>query len=187
MSSGNGFEPRIVAFLCNWCSYAGADLAGVSRLQYPPNVRIIRVPCSGRINPLYILKALQNGADGVLVSGCHPGDCHYLKGNLYARRRFALVKRLLEYVGIEPDRVHFSWVSAAEGVRFAALLEQVTDAVRRLGPARKMIKKAGERSAGEERHPPCPPLTKGGMALADALGSSPPSLRGGRGGVVEQH
>ena len=142
--SGNGWEPRIVAFLCNWCSYAGADLAGVSRIQYPPNVRVIRVPCSGRINPLFIIKALQSGADGVLVSGCHPGDCHYISGNLYARRKFALLKNLLEYVGIEPERVHFSWVSAAEGVRFAEILEKVINSVRALGPASKMVKQLEE-------------------------------------------
>ena len=141
---GNGWEPRIVAFLCNWCSYAGADLAGVSRIQYPPNVRVIRVPCSGRINPLFVLKALQSGADGVLVSGCHPGDCHYISGNLYARRKFALLKSLLEYVGIEPERVQFSWVSAAEGVRFAEILEKVIDAVREVGPANKMVKELEE-------------------------------------------
>jgi F420-non-reducing hydrogenase iron-sulfur subunit len=143
-TSGNGWEPRIVAFLCNWCSYAGADLAGVSRIQYPPNVRVIRVPCSGRINPLFVIKALQSGADGVLVSGCHPGDCHYISGNLYARRKFALLKSLLEYVGIEPERVQFSWVSAAEGVRFAEILEKVIDAVREVGPASKMVKELEE-------------------------------------------
>jgi len=143
-TSGNGWEPRIVAFLCNWCSYAGADLAGVSRIQYPPNVRVIRVPCSGRINPLFIIKALQTGADGVLVSGCHPGDCHYISGNLYARRKFALIKSLLEYVGIEPERVHFSWVSAAEGVRFAEILGKVIDAVQEVGPASKMVKELEE-------------------------------------------
>ena len=136
-----GWEPRIAAFLCNWCSYAGADLAGVSRIQYPPNVRVIRVPCSGRINPLFVVKALQSGLDGILVSGCHPGDCHYISGNLYARRKFALMKNLLEYVGIEPNRVHFSWVSAAEGIRFAQLLDSVIESVRELGPATKMIKK----------------------------------------------
>lgn len=134
------WEPRIVAFLCNWCSYAGADLAGVSRIQYPPNVRVVRVPCSGRINPLFVLKALQNGVDGVLVSGCHPGDCHYISGNLFARRKFAVLKSLLEHVGVEPERVHFSWVSAAEGVRFAAILERVIDAVRDVGPATRMVK-----------------------------------------------
>lgn len=134
------WQPRIVAFLCNWCSYAGADLAGISRLQYPPNVRVIRVPCSGRINALYILRALQSGADGVLVSGCHPGDCHYISGNLVARRRFAMMKTFLDYVGLEADRVQFSWVSAAEGQRFAALISQVTESVRKLGPATKMVK-----------------------------------------------
>ena len=134
------WEPKIVAFLCNWCSYAGADLAGVSRMQYPPNIRVVRVPCSGRINPLYLVAALQNGADGVLVSGCHPGDCHYLSGNLVARRKFALVKSLLEYVGIEPERVQFSWVSASEGGRFAAIVAQVTEDVRKLGPQRKLAK-----------------------------------------------
>lgn len=135
-----GWEPRIVAFLCNWCSYAGADLAGIGRLQYPPNVRVVRVPCTGRINPLYIFKALQEGADGVLVSGCHPGDCHYISGNLVARRKFAMLKEFLRYVGMEPERVQFSWVSAAEGPRFAALVRQVTAAILKIGPNEKMVK-----------------------------------------------
>lgn len=134
------WQPKIVAFLCNWCSYAGADLAGVSRIQYPTNIRVIRVPCSGRINPLYIFKALQNGVDGVLVSGCHPGDCHYISGNLVARRKFALLKDFLVYLGMEPERVQFSWVSASEGGRFAQLIEKVTDEIRKLGPAKKMVK-----------------------------------------------
>lgn len=134
------WEPKIVAFLCNWCSYAGADLAGVSRLQYGTNIRVIRVPCSGRVNPLYILKALQNGADGVLVSGCHPGDCHYISGNLVARRKFVLIKNLLEYAGIEPQRVQFSWVSASEGQRFAALINKVIEDVKQVGPASKLVK-----------------------------------------------
>jgi F420-non-reducing hydrogenase iron-sulfur subunit len=134
------WQPKIVAFLCNWCSYAGADLAGVSRMQYPPSIRVVRVPCSGRINPLFLVAALQNGADGVLVSGCHPGDCHYLSGNLVARRKFAVVKNLLEYVGIEPGRVQFSWVSASEGGRFAALIAQVTEDVRKLGPQKRLAK-----------------------------------------------
>jgi len=127
--------PTIVAFLCNWCSYAGADLAGTSRLQYPPSIRIIRVPCSGRINPQYIIRALVDGADGVLVSGCHPGDCHYLTGNMYARRRFVVLKRLLDICGFEPERVQFTWVSASEGGRFAQVVESITDTVRKLGPA----------------------------------------------------
>ena len=128
------WTPTIVTFLCNWCSYAGADLAGTSRLQYPAGIRIIRVPCSGRINPAYIIKALAEGADGVMVSGCHPGDCHYLTGNLYARRRFTVLKRLLALAGINPDRVHFTWVSASEGGRFAQVVTDITDRIRALGP-----------------------------------------------------
>ena len=134
------WEPKIIAFLCNWCSYAGADLAGISRIQYPPNVRIVRVPCSGRVNPLYIIKSLQHGADGVLVSGCHPGDCHYISGNYYARRRFALLKNLLEFVGIEPGRVNFSWVSAAEGEKFSQVVKDVVETVKALGPAERLVK-----------------------------------------------
>ena len=134
-----GWQPRIVAFLCNWCSYAGADLAGVSRIQYPPNVSVIRVPCSGRVNPLYILKALASGADGVLVSGCHPGDCHYISGNLVARRKFALLKRFFDNIGIEPERVQFSWVSAAEGPRFAGIIKKVVEDVRKVGPSDKLV------------------------------------------------
>jgi len=130
----SGWEPKIIAFLCNWCSYAGADLAGTSRLQYPPYIRIIRVPCSGRINPVYIINALMDGADGVMVSGCHPGDCHYLAGNLYARRRFTVLKKMLTTVGIEPDRVQFTWVSASEGNRFADVVREVTDRIVKLGP-----------------------------------------------------
>jgi coenzyme F420-reducing hydrogenase delta subunit len=139
-TQATAWEPRIVAFLCNWCSYAGADLAGVSRIQYPHNVRVIRVPCSGRINPAFLLRALQNGADGVLVSGCHPGDCHYISGNLAARRKFALFRELLQYVGMEPERVQFTWVSASEGGRFAAIVEKVVGQVRKLGPNRKLVK-----------------------------------------------
>jgi coenzyme F420-reducing hydrogenase delta subunit len=137
----DGWEPKIIAFLCNWCSYAGADLAGVGRFQYPPNTRIIRVPCSSRISPLLILKSLQRGADGVLVSGCHPGDCHYLSGNYVARRKFAILNNLLEYLGIEKGRVHFAWVSAAEGKRFAELITEITEEVRALGPAKELVKK----------------------------------------------
>ena len=131
------WRPKIVAFLCNWCSYAGADLAGVSRMQYAPDIRIIRVPCSGRVSPMYILSALHRGADGVLVSGCHPGDCHYISGNLVARRKFSMLKKFLEHVGIEPERVQFSWVSAAEGARFASLVEKVVEDIKRIGPAKE--------------------------------------------------
>ena len=132
------WEPKILAFLCNWCSYAGADLAGTSRMQYPPNIRVVRVPCSGRVNPIFIVEALRQGADGVLVSGCHPGDCHYIAGNYYARRRFAMLQRYLEYLGIEKGRVQFSWVSASEGGRFAEVVTEVTDAVKALGPAKRL-------------------------------------------------
>ncbi len=141
METTSDWEPKIIAFLCNWCSYAGADLAGVSRLQYGTNVRIIRVPCSGRINPMYILKAFQNGADGVLVSGCHPGDCHYISGNLVARRKFSLMKKMVEYIGVEPERVQFSWVSASEGNRFAALINTVIADIKRVGPITQLSKK----------------------------------------------
>jgi F420-non-reducing hydrogenase iron-sulfur subunit len=141
-------EPTIVAFLCNWCSYAGADLAGVSRLQYPANVRVIRVPCSGRVNPLYIIKALQEGADGVLVAGCHPGDCHYISGNLVARRKFAMLKGFLNYLGIEPERVQFSWVSASEGGRFAALIEKVVADVKKLQSAKQLVRETKVEVAG---------------------------------------
>ncbi|MCE7739228.1 MAG: hydrogenase iron-sulfur subunit [Candidatus Heimdallarchaeota archaeon] len=131
------FEPNIIGFLCNWCSYAGADLAGTSRIQYPPNVKIIKVMCSGRVNPMYIINAFQQGADGVLVSGCHPGDCHYTSGNYLARRRIATMKKLLEFLGIEPDRVRMTWVSAAEGRKYADVVRELTDDIKKLGPMTK--------------------------------------------------
>lgn len=134
------WEPKIAAIVCNWCTYAGADLAGISRIQYPPNVRIIRVPCTGRINPFYIVKALQTGADGVLVSGCHPGECHYISGNLVARRKFAVLKSFLSYIGIASDRTMFTWVSASEGDRFAQVVRGVTEKIKALGPANKLVK-----------------------------------------------
>jgi F420-non-reducing hydrogenase iron-sulfur subunit len=138
------WEPKILAFLCNWCSYAGADLAGTSRVQYPPNIRVIRVPCSGRINPLFILKALQSGIDGVLVSGCHPGDCHYISGNYVGRRKSATLKRFLEYLGFEEGRVQFSWVSAAEGVKFSQVVGEVVQDIKKLGPTKRFVKKGFE-------------------------------------------
>lgn len=138
------WEPKILAIVCTWCTYAGADLAGISRIQYPPNVRIVRLPCTGRINPFYIIKALQGGADGVLVSGCHPGECHYLSGNLSARRKFAMLKNFLDYVGIEADRTTFTWVSASEGDRFAQVIRGVVAKVKALGPATKLVKQVGE-------------------------------------------
>jgi coenzyme F420-reducing hydrogenase delta subunit len=128
------FEPNIVAFLCNWCSYAGADLAGTSRISYPSNVRVIRVMCSGRVNPLFVMNALQEGADGVLISGCHPGDCHYMHGNYYARRRFNLIRNFLEYLGVEPDRVRMSWVSASEGAKWKEVIEEVVGGIKEIGP-----------------------------------------------------
>lgn len=130
------FEPRIIGFLCNWCSYTGADLAGTSRIKYPPNVRVIRVMCSARIDPTFILKALSNGADGVLICGCHPGDCHYVEGNYKAMRRFALLKKMLRSYGVEEDRVRLEWVSASEGVRFAEVITDMTEKLRKIGPNR---------------------------------------------------
>jgi F420-non-reducing hydrogenase iron-sulfur subunit len=133
--SGKDFTPRIIAFCCNWCSYAGADLAGVSRLQYPPNVRIIRVLCSGRIEPDFVLRALELGADGVLVAGCHPGDCHYISGNLKAEKRFQMVTKLLEVLGLEKERARLEWISASEGPKFAATITEFVDQVKELGPS----------------------------------------------------
>ena len=135
-----GWEPKIIAFLCNWCSYPAADLAGVGRMQYPSNIRIVRVPCSARVSANLILSSLKSGADGILVSGCHPGDCHYINGNLYARRRFALLKNLIEFIGIEPGRVNFSWIAASEGGKFADVVKTVSALVKELGPANRMIK-----------------------------------------------
>ncbi|OKY74973.1 MAG: hypothetical protein BM485_11115 [Desulfobulbaceae bacterium DB1] len=148
-SHAKEWEPKIIAFLCNWCSYAGADLAGVSRFQYPPNIRIVRVPCSGRVSANMILSAIKSGADGILVSGCHPGDCHYISGNYFARRRFALLNNLLDFVGIEAGRVNFSWVSASEGEQFAEIVRTVTEKVKALGPADRLVKKIGGRQAAE--------------------------------------
>lgn len=128
------FEPQIVGFLCNWCSYAGADLAGTSRFSYPANIRIVRVPCSGRVDPLFVARALKEGADGVLVLGCHPGDCHYSDGNYYARRRFAVMQELLFFLGYERERVRLDWVSASEGAKFARVVAEFTEQVRHLGP-----------------------------------------------------
>ncbi len=128
------FEPRIVAFCCNWCSYAAADLAGVSRFQYPPNVRVLRVMCSGRVEPEFIFEAFKHGADGVIVTGCHPGECHYISGNLSAEQRVGRVKKALEYLGIEPERLRLEWMSAAEGERFASVMRDFTSQIRKLGP-----------------------------------------------------
>ncbi len=134
MERKSEWEPRIVGFLCKWCSYAGADLAGTSRKKYPANVRILKVPCSGRIDPLFILKCLRLGFDGVLISGCHPGDCHYQAGNYRARRRIALTKEFLEYIGIPEERVQASWVSASEGAKFAQIVADITKDIEEIGP-----------------------------------------------------
>ena len=127
------FEPKIIAFVCTWCTYAGADLAGTSRMQYPANVRVLKFPCTGRIDPVFILKAFQQGADGVLVSGCHPGDCHYISGNFHARRRFAAFRKLLEFIGVDLQRLQFSWVSAAEGGKWVEVVTDLTERVRGMG------------------------------------------------------
>ena len=132
------FTPNIVAFCCNWCSYAGADLAGSSRLTYPANVKIIRVPCSCRVNPIFILRAFQRGADGVIICGCHPGDCHYTSGNYYTRRRMALLFSMLNYLGIEKERIRLEWVSAAEGAKFAQTMNDFTEAVSKLGENKRL-------------------------------------------------
>jgi coenzyme F420-reducing hydrogenase delta subunit len=131
------FEPKILAFVCNWCTYTGADLAGTSRIKQQPNARLIRVPCTGRIDPVFIIKAFENGADGVLISGCHPGDCHYNSGNFHARRRWILFKNLLDFVGIDSTRLHFSWVSASEGKKWVDVINGVIETVRKQGPFMK--------------------------------------------------
>lgn len=128
------FEPVIIGFTCNWCSYRAADLAGTSRIKYPPNVRLIRLMCSGRLDPTFVLKALASGADGVMITGCHPGECHYLEQNYKAMRRFQLLQRTLAQLGIEPQRVKLIWASAAEGVRLADEIGKIVEEVRALGP-----------------------------------------------------
>ncbi len=128
------WEPKIVGFLCNWCSYRGADLAGTARLKFAPNVKVIRVPCSARVEPSFVLKAFQYGADGVLILGCHPGDCHYIEGNYKAMRRLPLLKKMLAQFGIEEARLRLDWVSASEGEKYAKLVNDMTEAVRGLGP-----------------------------------------------------
>jgi F420-non-reducing hydrogenase iron-sulfur subunit len=129
------FEPTIVAYCCNWCSYAGADLAGTSRFEYPTNVRIVRVMCTGRIDPTFVLEALRSGADGVIIAGCHPGDCHYQKGNYAMEKRFVHILKAVENIGIESGRVKLEWVSASEGGKFAALIREMTEQVKQLGPS----------------------------------------------------
>jgi coenzyme F420-reducing hydrogenase delta subunit len=128
------FEPKIVAFVCNWCTYAGADLTGTSRIKYAPNVKIIRFPCTGRIDFMLLSKAFANGADGIIVSGCHPNDCHYSSGNFHARRRWMVFRKLLDFTGVDVRRVKFSWVSAAEGAKWADVVNKTVDEIKKLGP-----------------------------------------------------
>ncbi|MCW2278654.1 hydrogenase iron-sulfur subunit [Heliophilum fasciatum] len=130
------WQPYIVGFACNWCTYAGADLAGLSRMQYPPNMRLVRVPCSGRVNPQFVLRAFQKGADAVLVAGCHPGDCHYGTGNYFTRRRFLLMQRLLTFMGVDPRRFQARWISGSEAPKFRDVVTELTEQVRPLGPNR---------------------------------------------------
>ena len=129
------FEPKIIAFCCNWCSYSGADLAGASKIQYPPNVLIIRAMCSGMIHPNFVIEALTNGADGVIICGCHPGDCHYLEGNLKAEKRAEAIDLMLEDFGLESERFRLEWVSASEGPKFARIMTEFTGTIRELGPS----------------------------------------------------
>jgi F420-non-reducing hydrogenase iron-sulfur subunit len=130
------FEPKIVAIFCNWCTYLAADLAGTSRLKYPPNIRVVRVMCSGRVDPQFVMDAFANGADGVLLGGCHPGDCHYQEGNYKCLRRYELLRRLLDQMGIEPERFRLEWISASEGERLRATVDDMVAKVRALGPLR---------------------------------------------------
>ncbi len=132
--STDPFEPKIAAFLCNWCSYAGADLAGTSRIKYPPNVLPIRVMCSGRVDPLFVMEALRKGADGILIAGCHPGDCHYQTGNYKMRRRTILLKKMVEQFAIDPHRIRFEFVSASEGQKFATVATEFVDEIKKIGP-----------------------------------------------------
>ncbi|MDF2956106.1 hydrogenase iron-sulfur subunit [Candidatus Alkanophaga liquidiphilum] len=133
MESGTGFEPKVVGFTCNWCTYAGADLAGTSRTKYPPNIRIVRVMCSGRIDPIFVIKALVNGADAVFIGGCHPGDCHYIQGNYFARRRINALKKILENFGLD-RRLRMEWISASEGAKFAEVMKELVERAKTLGP-----------------------------------------------------
>ena len=132
------FRPLVVSFCCNWCSYAGADLAGSSRLEYPAEIKIIKIPCSCRVDPLFVLRAFQRGADGVIINGCHPGDCHYSTGNYYTRRRMAMLFSLLDYIGIEEERIRLDWVSAAEGARFASVMNDFVSKLRKMGENKRL-------------------------------------------------
>ncbi len=151
----NGYRPKIAAFCCNWCSYAGADLAGGNRLSYPCDVKIIRVPCSCRVDPIFVLRAFRRGADGVIICGCHPGDCHYTSGNYHTRRRMSLLFSFLDYLGIERERMRVEWVSASEGAKFAAVMNDFVSEISKLGENRRLedvrCKEQTETRLSEER------------------------------------
>jgi F420-non-reducing hydrogenase iron-sulfur subunit len=132
--TGTEFEPKIIAFVCNWCSYGGADIAGSKRLQVPSNIKLVRVMCSGRVDPDFVLEAFRNGADGVMILGCHPNDCHYIEGNYNALKRYNMLKPLLDQFNIEQDRLYLDWVSASEGEKFARVTKEVNERITRLGP-----------------------------------------------------
>ena len=134
MSVNENWQPKILAFCCNWCTYTGADLAGLNRMKYPANVRVVRVPCSSRVNPQFVLRAFQKGCDGVMVCGCHPGDCHYATGNYYTRRRFMLLKELLAYNGIDPERFQARWISGSEAAKFRDTVAEVSEIITKMGP-----------------------------------------------------
>ena len=154
MSNDNNsaFEPRIIAFVCNWCTYAGADLTGTSRIKYATNVRIVRFPCTGRIDFLLLLEAFAGGADGIIVSGCHPNDCHYTSGNFHARRRWIVFRGLLDFLGIDVRRIHYYWVSAAEGAKWAEVVNQTVAEIRELGPYTEYKKVANYIEETEAAH-----------------------------------
>ena len=138
------WRPRLLAFGCNWCTYTGADLAGLNRMKYPADVRVIRVPCSSRVNPQFVLRAFQKGCDGVMVCGCHPGDCHYSTGNYYTRRRFTLLKELLEFNGIDPERFQARWISGSEAAKFRDTVSEFSGVIREMGPNRYFNERRAE-------------------------------------------
>jgi len=156
------FEPRIIAFFCNWCTYTAADLAGTARMTYAPNVRVVRIMCSGRLDPQFVVSALREGADGVLIGGCHPGDCHYQEGNYKALRRFNLLRNLMRSMGIEDERVRLEWIAASEGEKVQRVINEMTEAVRRLGPLRLAPVRAARTEAPEYSQPAEAALADGG-------------------------
>lgn len=159
----NAFEPRIVAFFCNWCTYTAADLAGTSRMTYKPNIRVIRIMCSGRLDPQFILSALREGADGVLIGGCHPGDCHYQEGNYKALRRFILLKKYLEAMGFGKERVHLEWIAASEGDKVQKVINSFTETIRKLGPLELETMPANDKVPPKSARFEDPALIEGGL------------------------